>query len=89
MAYVNLSLFIFLILEWYYFKFHSLICQIGIFNHILIQTFLQLVAGLDKGRFFFFFGFRFHLHILVSVGGMVKSPKLISSTPGRGFLGGL
>ena len=49
------------------------------FSHNLIQIFLQLVAGLDR---VVFLGFSVQwFEILVSVGGMVKSPKLISSPP--------
>ena len=53
------------------------------FGHILIQIFLQFIAGLEKG-IIFVFGSRFDFRILVSVGGMVKSPKLISSPPDAG-----
>ena len=83
--YINLSLFIFLfILEWYYFKFHSIVYQIIILSYSY-PNFPPVIAGLDKGNFL---GFRFTFQISVSVGGTVKSPKLISSPPDRVFLGG-
>ena len=88
MAYINLSLFIFPT----YLNgiiFNSILSSITseIFNHNLIQIFLQLVAGLDRVVFFGGFSVRC-FKISVSVGGMVKSPKLISSPPDdRGFLG--
>ena len=52
-----------------------------IFDHILIQIFLQFITGLDQG---YFLWFSFRLSILVSSGGTVKSPKLISSPSGAG-----
>ena len=90
MAYTitNLSLFIFLpYLNGLIFNSIPIIHLIVIFDHILIQIFLQFIAGLDRVVFFRFLVF--DVRIFGQCGGTVKSPQLISSPPDNWFLVGL
>ena len=83
MAYANINLvYLFIMLEWYYFLipfYHPLSYN---FWSCSYPNFPPVYHWVGYGMIFC--GFRFDFRILVSSGGTVKSPKLISSPSDAG-----